>query len=184
MKNIDTSDVVKIVQEYSGYIKNVCRKFYLVGGTTEDLYQEGIIGLLEACKNFNGENLFGPQFDAFVKICIKRQIFDAIKKTQSKKNKALNESVSLVGMTENGDEISKLDIITDRTSICDPLEMFIDKEKFYEKMDICERELSDFENLVLAHYLAGEKQSEIAKNLDKSVKSIDNTLQRIKNKLK
>ena len=96
MKNIDTSDVVKIVQEYSGYIKNLCRKFYIVGGTTEDLYQEGIIGLLEACKNFNGDVLFGPQFDAFVKICIKRQIFDAIKKTQSKKNKALNESVSLV----------------------------------------------------------------------------------------
>ena len=184
MKNIDTSDVVKIVQEYSGYIKNLCRKFYIVGGTTEDLYQEGIIGLLEACKNFNGENLFGPQFDSFVKICVKRQIFDAIKKTQSKKNKALNESVSLVGMTETGDEISKLDIITDRTSICDPLEMFIDKEKFHEKMEKCERELSEFENQVLSHYLAGEKQSEIAQALNKSVKSIDNTLQRIKNKLK
>lgn len=184
MKNIDTSIIVKIVQEYSGYIKNLSRKFYLVGGTTEDLYQEGIIGLLEACKNYNGEELFGPQFDAFVKICVKRQIFDAIKKTQSKKNKALNESVSLVGVTESGDEISKLDIISDRTSICDPLEIFIDKEKFYEKIDLCERELSEFENLVLAHYLSGEKQSEIAKNLNKSVKSIDNTLQRIKNKLK
>ncbi len=184
MKNIDTSDVVKIVQDYSGYIKNLCRKFYLVGGTTEDLYQEGIIGLLEACKNFNGEDLFGSQFDAFVKICIKRQIFDAIKKTQSKKNKALNESVSLVGVTENGDEISKLDIISDRTTICDPLEMFIDKEKFYEKINLCEKELSEFENLVLSHYLSGEKQSEIAQELNKSVKSIDNTLQRIKNKLK
>ena len=184
MKNIDTSDVVKIVQDYSGYIKNLCRKFYLVGGTTEDLYQEGIIGLLEACKNFNGEDLFGAQFDAFVKICIKRQIFDAIKKTQSKKNKALNESVSLVGVTENGDEISKLDIISDRTTICDPLEIFIDKEKFNEKMNLCEKELSEFENLVLAHYLSGEKQSEIAQELNKSVKSIDNTLQRIKNKLK
>ena len=184
MKNIDTSDVVKIVQNYSGYIKNVCRKFFLVGGTTEDLYQEGIIGLLEACNNYNGENLFEPRFDAFVKLCIKRQIFDAIKKTQSKKNKALNESVSLVGVSEMGDEISKLDIIADRTAICDPLEIFIDKEKFNEKMNLCERELSDFEKIVLSHYLAGEKQSEIAKSLHKSVKSIDNTLQRIKNKLK
>lgn len=184
MKNIDTSDVVKIVQNYSGYIKNVCRKFFIVGGTTEDLYQEGIIGLLEACKNYNGEDLFEPRFDAFVKLCIKRQIFDAIKKTQSKKNKALNESVSLVGVSETGDEISKLDIIADRTAICDPLEIFIDKEKFNEKMNLCERELSGFEKNVLSHYLAGEKQSEIAKNLDKNVKSIDNTLQRIKNKLK
>lgn len=184
MKNIDTSDVVKIVQNYSGYIKNLCRKFYIVGGTTDDLYQEGIIGLLEACKNYNGDSLFEPQFDAFVKLCIKRQIFDAIKKTQSKKNKALNESVSLVGVTESGDEISKLDIISDRTAISDPLEMFIDKEKFNEEMELCERELSEFEKLVLNHYLSGEKQSEIAKKLNKNVKSIDNTLQRIKSKLK
>ena len=184
MKNIDTSDVVKIVQEYSGYIKNLCRKFYIVGGTTDDLYQEGIIGLLEACKNYNGESLFEPRFDAFVKICIKRQIIDAIKKNQSKKNKALNESVSLIGMTESGDEISKLEIISDRTVICDPLELFIDKEKNYEKLELCEKELSDFEKIVLSHYLAGEKQSEIAETLNKSVKSIDNTLQRIKNKLK
>ena len=184
MKHIDTSEIVKIVQEYSGYIKNLCRKFYIVGGTTEDLYQEGIIGLLEACKNFNGECASGPQFDAFVKICIKRQIFDAIKKTQSKKNKALNESISLLGVSESGDEISKLDFIADRTAISDPLEMFLDKEKFNEEMELCEKELSEFEKEVLSHYLLGEKQSEIAHSLNKTVKSIDNTLQRIKNKLK
>lgn len=184
MDNIDTGDVVKIVQKYSGYIKNVCRKFYIAGGTTEDLYQEGIIGLLEACKGYNGTDLFEPGFDYFAKLCIKRQIFDAIKKTLSGKNKALNESVSLVGVTDNGDEVSKLEILVDRTTISDPLEIFIDKEKVDEKLEICKKELSDFEQVVLWHYLAGEKQSEIAKNLDRSVKSIDNTLQRIKNKLK
>lgn len=184
MKNFNASEVVKVVQNYSGYIKNLCRKFYIVGGTTEDLYQEGIIGLLEACQNYNGESFSEQRFDSFVKLCIKRQIFDAIKKTQSGKNKALNESVSLVGMTENGDELSKLDIISDRTAICDPLEIFIDKEKFNEKMQKCKNELSEFEILVLNHYLSGEKQSEIAKKLEKNVKSIDNTLQRIKNKLK
>ncbi len=184
MNNIDTGDIVKIVQSYSGYIKNLCRKFYIAGGTTEDLYQEGIIGLLEACKNYNGTSLFEDGFDYFAKLCIKRQIFDAIKKTQNGKNKVLNESVSLVGISESGDELSKLDIIVDRTAICDPLEIFIDKEKFNEKMQVCERELSEAERVVLKHYLAGEKQSEIAKILNKNVKSIDNTLQRIKNKLK
>ncbi len=184
MNNIDTGDVVKIVQNYSGYIKNLCRKFYIVGGTTEDLYQEGIIGLLEACQNYNGENLFDSGFDGFAKICIKRQILDAIRKTQSKKSKALNESVSLVGMSENGEELSKLDVIADRTTISDPLEMFIDKEKFDEKMARCNQQLSVFEKQVLNHYLSGEKQAEIAKSLNKSVKSIDNTLQRIKSKLK
>lgn len=184
MKNIDAGEVVKVVQNYNGYIKNVCRKFYLVGGTTEDLFQEGIIGLLEACQNYNGKSLFEPQFDAFAKICIKRQIFDAIKKTQSKKNKALNESVSLVNMGDNGEELSKLDVLADRTTISDPLEMFIDKEKYNEKIAICNRELSEFERQVLTCYLSGEKQSEIAQELGKSVKSIDNTIQRIKSKLK
>lgn len=184
MNNIDAGDVVKVVQKYSGYIKNMCRKFYIAGGTSEDLYQEGIIGLLQACQSYNGNSLFDERFEYFAKLCIKRQIFDAIKKTQSKKSKALNEALSLVGVSETGEEVSKLDIIADRTAICDPLEIFIDKEKFNEKMQICESELSGAEKIVLKHYLSGEKQSEIAKNLGKTVKSVDNTLQRIKNKLK
>ena len=184
MKNVETGDIVKIVQTYNAYIKNVCRRFYLVGGTSEDLYEEGVIGLLEACKSFNGDSLFDKQFEPFAKLCIRRQIFDAIKKTQTQKNKALNDSISLMGINENGEEISKLETLTDRTSMCDPLEIFIDREKFEEKMRACEKELSGFEKQVLSHYLSGEKQSEIAKKLNKSIKSIDNTLQRIKNKFK
>ena len=155
MINVNTEDIVKIVQEYNSYIKNVCRKYYLIGGTIEDLYQEGIIGLLEACKNYNGESLFEPRFDCFVKICIKRQIFDAIRRTKNQKSKALNESVSLVSLSDSGDEMSKLDVIVDRTTISDPLEMFIDREKYYEKMEYCNKELSEFEMLVLDHYLLG-----------------------------
>lgn len=184
MKNVNAGEIVQVVQIYSGYIKNLCRKFYIVGGTTEDLYQEGIIGLLEACNSYNGKSLFEDKFDPFVKMCIKRQIFDAIRKTHNKKSRALNEAVSLLGITETGDELSKLEVFADRTTISDPLEMFLDREKYYEKMEICEKELSDQEMQVLNHYLAGEKQSEIAKRLNKSVKSIDNTLQRIKAKLK
>lgn len=184
MRNVDAGDIVKVMQMYSGYIKNLSRKFYIVGGTTEDLYQEGVIGLLEACNNYNGESLFDDKFELFVKMCIKRQVFDAIRKNQNKKSKALNESVSLVGITDSGDELSKLEVIADRTTISDPLELFLDREKYYEKMEVCEKELSEFEMQVLNHYLSGEKQSEIARALDKSVKSIDNTLQRIKSKLK
>ena len=77
-----------------------------------------------------------------------------------------------------------MDIFLDRNTSNDPLEMFIDKEVFDERMKICEENLSKFEREVLKHYLSGEKQSEIAKNLGKDVKSIDNTIQRIKSKLK
>lgn len=184
MKNVNTRDVVQVVQNYKSYITSVCRKFYIVGGTTEDLFEEGVIGLLEACQNYNGESLFEDRFDSFAKLCIKRQIIDAIKKANTQKNKALNESVSFVNFDEYGDEHSKLDIFLDRNTSNDPLELFIDKEVFDERMKLCEQSLSKFEKEVLKHYLDGEKQSEIAKNLGKDVKSIDNTIQRIKSKLK
>ena len=184
MKNVNAGDIIKIVQEYSGYIKSLSHKYYVVGGTSEDLYQEGIIGLLEACNDYNGDNLFEKKFEYFAKMCVKRQMFDAIRKAQNGGNVALNSSVSLVGVSESGDEISKLEILVDRTTISDPLEIFIDREKYYEKMKFLEKELSDFEKQVLNHYLDGEKQSEIAVFLNKSVKSIDNTLQRIKSKVK
>lgn len=184
MKNVLASDITKIVQKYKSYINSICRRFYIAGGTAEDLFEEGVIGLLEACQNYNGESLFEDRFDAFAKLCIKRQIIDAIKKANTNKNKVLNEALSLVNVTESGEEISKLDMVLDRTTSNDPLEIFLDKEKIDEWLDLCDKHLSAFEKQVLSHYLAGEKQSEIAQNLDRDVKSIDNTLQRIKSKLK
>ena len=81
MKNVSTSDIVEIVQAYSDYINRICHKYFIIGGTKEDLYEEGVIGLLEACKNYNGDSLFEPRFEPFAKLCIRRQIFDAIKKS-------------------------------------------------------------------------------------------------------
>ena len=184
MENVKPSEIVDVVQRYKAYIAGMCRRFYIVGGTSEDLFEEGVIGLLEACKSFNGDNLFDEGFDAFAKLCIKRQIYDAIKKSNTQKNKALNEAISLVRTDEFGDEFSSLDIMFDRNNINDPLEIFLDKEKFDERMKICEENLSKYEKIVLEHYLEGKKQSEIAKDLNQSVKSIDNTIQRIKSKLK
>lgn len=184
MKNINTTEITKIIQDYSDYIKGLCHKYYIEGGTNDDLYQEGIIGLLEACKNYNGESLFEKKFEPFAKMCIKYQIFDAIRKSKNGGNEPLNNSVPfVVSVNENGDEFSLLDVLFDRTISSDPLEKFIDREKYREKMDYCKQVLTDLEKQVLNHYLAGERQSEIAKYLNKSVKSIDNTLQRIKSKL-
>lgn len=184
MNNVNPSDVVKIVQKYSPYVSFLSKKYFIAGGTREDLFEEGVIGILEACKSYNGESLFEDRFDSFVKLCVKRQILDAIKKANTQKNKALNESVPFVVYDSDGDEQSMLEVISDRNTSNDPLDLFIDKEKVEERLSKCHKKLSDFERQVLEHYLAGEKQSEIALSLDKSVKSIDSTLQRIKNKLK
>lgn len=184
MDNVDTTELTTLVQKFSGYITSLCRRFYIVGGTSDDLFEEGVIGLLQACKNYNGESLLEEKFEPFAKVCIKRQIFDAIKKSNAQKNKPLNESVSLTNIGSDGEENSLLNIFIDRNTSNDPLDLFIDKEKFEEKLKYCEKNLSSLEKQVLTHYLAGEKQTEIAETLKKSVKSIDNTLQRIKTKLK
>ncbi len=184
MKNVSPSDIVEIVQAYSDYINRICHKYFIVGGTKEDLYEEGVIGLLEACKSYNGESVFEERFEPFAKLCIRRQIIDAIKKSNTQKNKALNESVSFVNLMESGNDKSMLDVWSDRTTSNDPLDLFLDKEKFDERIKLCEGQLSSFEKEVLRHYLDGEKQSEIAKVLGRDVKSIDNTIQRIKSKLK
>lgn len=184
MSKIEPSEIVVAVQKYSAFINSLCRRYFIVGGTAEDLYEEGVIGLIEACNNYDGESIDEPRFDAFVKLCIKRQIFDAIEKANTQKNKALNEAVSIMFSDENGNEQSILDMAMDRNISNDPQELFLDKEKVSELTKKCERKLSDYEKLVLSHYLAGEKQSEIAESLGKETKSIDNTIQRIKAKLR
>ncbi len=183
MKNVSTSDIVLVVQKYSDYINCICRKYFIIGGTKEDLYEEGVIGLLEACKDYNGESVFDQRFDAFAKLCIRRQIFDAIKKSNTNKNKVLNESISF-NMPDGTESQFMIDQLAGRTSSNDPLELFLEREKVDERIKICEGQLSDFEKQVLNHYLLGEKQSEIAKILGRDVKAIDNTIQRIKAKLK
>jgi len=183
LKNIDTSEIVEIVQTYSPYVSYLSKKYFIKDGTKDDLFEEGIIGILEACKNYKGESLKEKGFESFVKMCIKREILDAIRKSNAQKNKVLNESISYTNFYDNGDERSILDIAMDRNFSNDPLDIFIDKEKVQEKLRICESELNDFEKEVLKHYLSGEKQSEIARSIGKEVKLIDNTLQRIKNKL-
>ncbi|MBQ8425535.1 MAG: sigma-70 family RNA polymerase sigma factor [Clostridia bacterium] len=184
MENINHTEIIKLFQKYSPYVSFLSKKYYIKGGTKDDLFQEGIIGILEACKNYKGESTSDKKFDSFVKICIKREMLDAIRTSNAQKNKVLNESVSYTNYNDDGDEMSILDIVMDRNFSNDPLDIFIDREKFQEKIKICEKELNDFEKEVLKHYLSGMKQSEIAKSLDKGVKVIDNTLQRIKTKVK
>lgn len=184
MKIIDTGEVVKVVQKYSNFISALCRRYYIVGGTHEDLYEEGVIGLLQACKNYNGDDLNEPRFDAFAKMCIKRQIIDALKSSNTKKNKVLNESVSLAELDSNGEEKSKLDTLIERNNSTDPLDTILDIELIEEKLNICKSQLSEFEYEVFKCYFSGDKQSEIATKLKRDSKSIDNTIQRIKSKLK
>ncbi|MBQ8451728.1 MAG: sigma-70 family RNA polymerase sigma factor [Clostridia bacterium] len=184
MKEVKSSDIIKIVDKYSGFVNSLCRRYFLIGGTHEDLYEEGIIGILEAIRNFKGESLFSEEFDIFVKLCVKRQVIDAIKKSNTKKSKVLNEAVALEITLESGEERNILETFQDPTTSNDPLDLILDSEKFNENLEKCKKKLSKLEIEVLNQYLSGKKQSEIAESLNKTTKSIDDTIQRIKGKMK
>lgn len=155
-------------------------KYYISDGNYDDLYQEGMIGVFEAVQNYDfsrgDEN--SDSFKSFVLMCAKRQILDAIKHSQRKKNSPLNNYVALDQGFDGNLEFNM------HSRISDPEDLVIQEETIKEKNETIELLLSNSEKEVLNLYLDGKRQSEIAQILGKPVKSVDNTLQRVKNKLK
>ena len=182
-KNFQDEEIINsLVENYASLIRGICRRFYLVGGTSDDLYQEGMIGLLEAAKQFDETKgtLGDDTFRKFATVCIKRQILDAIKHANTKKNQPLNNSVSIVRKNEEDEEFE----IAELGLALDPEEVFITKEKQEERLKILNEKLSDYEKEVLELYLDGLNTRTIAKKIGKTPRSITNTIQRIKNKVK
>ncbi|MBQ7579021.1 MAG: sigma-70 family RNA polymerase sigma factor, partial [Clostridia bacterium] len=175
---MNEQEIEDIIEYYLTSIRAISRKYYLVGGSDDDLFQEGMIGLLQAIQNFdyNKGDYKSESFKHFALVCIKRQILDAIKKANAKKNMPLNTYISFSQKNSEDEsydlEVSKL--LEDYT--LSPEEILISKENKEEKMDILYKNLSKFELEVLKHYLAGEKQSETAEKLNKTPKQIDNTI--------
>ncbi len=170
-----------VVASLEDDVKLIAQKYFLSGGSVEDLVQEGLIGLVDGINCFDDGKggIESPAFKPFVLMCAKRQILDAVRRANSNKNTALNKSISLSSEEyELGAEV-----LTDSIHLS-PEEIVMDIIDKEEKTQVISIMLSDTEKQVLDLYLDGCKQSEIAVQLNKSVKSIDNTLQRIKNKIK
>lgn len=178
----DEELINQLVENYASLIRGICRRFYLVGGTSDDLYQEGMIGLLEAAKHFDeSKGTIGDDtFKRFATTCIKRQILDAIKHANTKKNQPLNNSVPIVRKNDEDDEFE----IAELGMAADPEELFISKEKQEERLKLLSENLSRYEQMVLGLYLDGLNTNSIARTLSKTPRSITNTIQRIKNKVK
>lgn len=168
-----------IIREYSDNVRAIAKKFYISDGSTDDLFQEGLIGLIQGYNSYDvshGE-IGSEAFKSFLLMCAKRQIIDAVKKSNSKRNLPMNNFVSL--SSEDFIETSSFAVLTE-----EPLEDRVINKVSSMEEDSTILGLSNLEGKVLDYYLDGLKQSEIAEKLNKPVKSIDNTLQRIKTKLK
>ena len=152
-----------------------------MGADREDIIQEGMIGLYKAIRDFRADKL--SSFRAFAELCITRQIITAIKTATRQKHIPLNSYISLnKPIYDEDSDRTMLDILSG-TKITDPEEVFISHELSDDLREKIQENLSDLESQVLLSYLEGKSYQEMAKELQRHVKSIDNALQRVKRKI-
>lgn len=170
-----------IINKYKNFVRAKARSYFLIGADREDIVQEGMIGLYKAIRDFRSDKL--SSFRAFAELCITRQIITAIKTATRQKHIPLNSYISLnKPIYDEESDRTLLDVISG-SKILDPEELIISREEL-SAMELKIGEiLSELEWEVLMSYLQGKSYQEIAIELQRQVKSIDNALQRVKRKL-
>lgn len=169
-----------MLKKYYPLVKKSIRTLYLIGADTEDLSQEGMIGLFKAIQSFQPDN--NASFYTFAKVCIDRQIYSAIKASNRKKHSPLNSYISFYSKI-NEDEMELIDNL-EAGMDSNPEQIVLDRENTTSIEEILDEHLSKMEKQVLSLYLEGKSYSDIASELGKTSKSIDNAIQRIRDKVK
>lgn len=180
-KNGDSKALEYLINKYKNFVRVKARSYFLIGADREDIVQEGMIGLYKAIRDFKNDKL--SSFRAFAELCITRQIITAIKTATRQKHIPLNSYISLnKPIYDEESDRTLLDVLSS-AKISDPEELIISREEFNNIESKIGELLSDLEWEVLNSYLQGKSYQEIAVDLDRHVKSIDNALQRVKRKL-
>lgn len=170
-----------LINKYRNFVRSKARSYFLIGADHDDIMQEGMIGLYKAIRDFRSDKL--SSFRAFAELCITRQIITAIKTATRKKHIPLNSYVSLnKPIYDEESDRTLLDIITS-AKVSNPEELIINQEDYSSIESKIVELLSSLEWEVLISYLQGKSYQEIAVDLQRHVKSIDNALQRVKRKL-
>ena len=163
-----------LMEKYKEFVRKKARAVYLIGGETDDLIQEGMIGLFKAVQDYRPEK--ETSFRTFAGLCIDRQLYSAIQSSNRQKHLPLNSYVSLSQAGEAED-------LEGRWSE-NPEAVVIDQERTRILKEEIRKALSPMENKVLTYYMQGYGYVKIAKLLGKNPKSIDNALQRIRGKIR
>ena len=170
-----------LMDRYKNFVKAKARSYFLIGADREDIVQEGMIGLFKAVRDYREEKT--SSFRAFAELCITRQMITAIKTATRQKHIPLNSYISLnKPVSENDSDRTLMEMISGQR-ITDPEELMISQEELVSIEDVIGDILSDLELKVLMMYINGRSYQEIALELNRHVKSIDNALQRVKRKL-
>lgn len=170
-----------LINKYKNFVRAKARTYFLIGADREDIIQEGMIGLYKAIRDYRYDRQ--ASFRAFAEICVTRQIITAIKTATRQKHIPLNSYVSLnkpVFDEESERTLGEV-VITEKDG--NPEDLFINQENLMDIESTMNKILSPLEQEVVGLYLEGKSYQEIAEQLDRHVKSVDNALQRVKRKL-
>ncbi|MBQ8659424.1 MAG: sigma-70 family RNA polymerase sigma factor [Bacilli bacterium] len=174
-----------ILFEKYRYIIDIEVKKYLnmanmLGYDYNDLYQDGLVGFADALNSYRDDK--DTALASFITLCVDRRLHVAIIKAGRIKNKVITDSLSLEH-TYSQLQVPLMDLLSDNSKN-DPLENIIKEEKLSELIEQIKEELSDSEYEVYSLMISGLKYSEIAILLDRNLKQVDNTVQRVRNKIK
>lgn len=171
-----------LLEKYKNLVRMKARAYFLIGADWDDLVQEGMIGLYKAIRDYRDGRQ--SSFRAFAELCITRQIITAIKTATRQKHVPLNSYISLNRPVSFEDDSNRLLIdLLSGSEIADPVDLVISGEEMQSIQLSFGEILSDLEAQVLKLYIDGKSYQEIADNLSRQVKSIDNALQRVKRKI-
>ncbi|MGL4687483.1 MAG: sigma-70 family RNA polymerase sigma factor [Fusobacteriaceae bacterium] len=175
----DEDSLNMILSNYKSFIFMNSRNYFLIGADKDDILQEGMIGLIKAIKAYDEKK--NVAFKTFAAICIKRQIITAIKASNTQKNTALNLASGNFLENDEGKEVSYVRGVSSYLQHS-PEEIILSKEKMKDLEKYSEKYFSKFEKKVFCLLIKGFSYREISDKLEKNLKTIDNTIQRIKRK--
>ncbi len=174
----------QIIKRYHRFVRLKANSYFLMGGDSDDLIQEGLVGLYKAVRDFRTDR--ESSFRNFAELCVTRQIITAVKTATRNKHQPLNSYVAFSnapagGMTEDGD--SSLEEVLPGSSVFEPESKVVSSEELNSLVDCLASALSELESRVLALYLDGLSYEDIADRIDCDTKTVDNALQRVKRKV-
>ena len=165
----------ELVLRYGQLVRACARPLFLAGGDSEDLIQEGMLGLLTAIRGFDLRR--DTAFRTYAEICIRSRLITAVRAAQGGKHSPLNHSISFEPPLFDGTNAQLFSIVES------PEDVIIGREELKERLDALKGQLSELEANILPLYLNGLSCGEIAKQVDRSQKSVDNAIQRIRRKM-
>ncbi len=180
LRSGDSGVMDYILDKYKPLVRKKANAVFLIGGETDDLIQEGMIGLFKAVRDYDGGK--EASFFSFAELCITRQLYKAVEASNRKKHAPLNTYISFY--SETGEEGHSLAETLTTGGMGDPEQMIIDQENLKQFWDGLREHLSPMEQQVLDEYLQGNNYQQIAEHMNKPPKTIDNALQRIKTKVR